>query len=76
MATAAQIIFLDQPLIVHIHAYQITKNQGPGLYNSLHHACNRKNFLGLSNTKSKGSAYTSLGERSEKNLEMFLLRKR
>ena len=32
---------------VYIHAYQIIKNRGPGPYNSLHHADNRKYFSGL-----------------------------
>ena len=32
---------------VYIHVYQITKNQGPGLYNSLGQMDNRKYFLGL-----------------------------
>ena len=32
---------------VYIHVYQITKNWGPGPYNSLRHADNRKYFLGL-----------------------------
>ena len=42
---------------VYIHAYQITKNWGPGPYNSLRHADNRRYFLGLSNAKSKRSFY-------------------
>ena len=62
---------------VYIYVYQIIKNRGPGPYNSLRHANNRKNFFGsLSNTKSKGSAHVLLGEGSGKNLETFLLRKR
>ena len=32
---------------VYIHFYQITKNWGPGPYNSLHHVDNRRYFLGL-----------------------------
>ena len=64
-------------LCVYIHAYQITKNWGPGLYDYLHLADNSKYFLGLSNTKSKGSAHILLGEGSAKNLDIFfLLRKR
>ena len=33
---------------VYIHLYLITKNWGPGLYNSLRHADNRRYFSGLS----------------------------
>ena len=62
---------------MYIHVYQIIKNRGPGPYNSLHHADNKKYFSGLSlSTKSTGSARVSLGKGSEKNLEMSLLRKR
>ena len=32
----------------YIHAYRITKNWGPGPYNSLRHADNRRYFSGLS----------------------------
>ena len=35
-------------LCVYIHVYQITKNWGPGRYNSLCHADNRRYFSGLS----------------------------
>ena len=35
-------------LCVYIHVYQMTKNGGPGLYNSLYHADNRRYFSGLS----------------------------
>ena len=35
-------------LCVYIHAYRITKNWGPGPYNSLHHANNRRYLLSLS----------------------------
>ena len=35
-------------LFVCIHVYQIVKNRGPGPYNSLRHADNRKYFSGLS----------------------------
>ena len=39
----------DQKILcVYIHVYQITKNWGPGPYNSLHHAENRRYFWGLS----------------------------
>ena len=34
-----------------IHVYQIIKNRGAGPYNSLHHADNRKYFLGLPLTR-------------------------
>ena len=51
---------------MYIHVYQIIKNQGPGPYNSLHHANNRKYFSGLSNTKSMGSTQVSLGKGSGK----------
>ena len=33
---------------VYIHVYRITKNWGPGPYNSPHHTDNRRYFLGLS----------------------------
>ena len=33
---------------VYIHAYQITKNWGPGPYNSVRHTDNRRYFSGLS----------------------------
>ena len=52
------------------------KNQGPGPYNSLHHTHDKKYFSGLSNTKFKGSLHDALSEGSERNLEMFLVRKR
>ena len=52
------------------------KNRGPGPCNSLRHIHDRKYFSGLSNTKSKGSVHDPLGEGSERNLEMILLRKR
>ena len=35
-------------LCVYIHVYQTTKNWGPGPYNSLRHADNRRYFFGLS----------------------------
>ena len=37
-------------LCVYINVYQIIKNRGPGPYNSLLHADNRKHFSGLSLT--------------------------
>ena len=59
-----------------IHVYQI-KNRGPGPYNCLRHADNRKYFSGLSlNAKSRGSAYVLLGEGSGTKLEMLLLKER
>ena len=36
-----------------IHVYQIIKNRGAGPYNSLHHADNRKYFLGLPLTRNR-----------------------
>ena len=44
-------------LYVYIHVYQITKNWGPGPYNSLCHADNRKYFLGLSLTPNRREAH-------------------
>ena len=38
---------------VYIHVYQITKNWGPGPYNSLRHADNRRYFSGLSLTRNR-----------------------
>ena len=51
---------------VYIHVYRITKNWGPGPYNSLRHADNKIFFGSLSNAKSKGSAHVLLGEGSGK----------
>ena len=52
---------------VNNHVYRITKNWGPGPYNSLRHADNRRYFFGsLSNAKSKGSAHDLLSEKSGK----------
>ena len=51
---------------VYIHVYRITKNWGPGPYNSLRHADNKIFFGSLSNAKSKGSAHVLLGEESGK----------
>ena len=48
----------DQKILyVYIHVYQITKNWGPGLYNSLHHADNRRYFLGLSLMQNQREAH-------------------
>ena len=44
-------------MIMNIHVYQIVKNWGPGLYNSLCHADNRKYFLGLFVTQSRKEVY-------------------
>ena len=42
-------IITDQKIpCTYIHVYRITKNWGPGPYNSLCHADNRRPFLGLS----------------------------
>ena len=49
---------------VYIHVYRITKNWGPGPYNSLRHADNKIFFGSLSNAKSKGGAHVLLGEGS------------
>ena len=50
-------------LCVYIHVYRVIKNRGPGLYNSLRHADNRRYFAwSLPNVKSKGSAHVLLGE--------------
>ena len=38
---------------VYIHVYRIAKNWGPGPYNSLLHADNRRYFLGLSVTQNR-----------------------
>ena len=40
-------------LCVYIYVYQITKNWGPGPYNSLCHADSRGYFLGLSLTRNQ-----------------------
>ena len=42
---------------VYIHFYQITKNWGPGPYNSLCHADNRRYFSGLSLTRNRREAH-------------------
>ena len=42
---------------VYIHVYQIIKNWEPGLYNSLHHADNKKYFSGLSPTQNRREAH-------------------
>ena len=42
---------------VYIHVYRITKNWGPGPYNSLRHADNRRYFSGLSLTRNRREAH-------------------
>ena len=42
---------------VYIRVYRITKNWGPGLYNSLRHADNRRYFSGLSLTWNQREAH-------------------
>ena len=42
---------------VYIHVYQIVKNRGPGPYNLLRHADNRKYFSGLSLTRNRREAH-------------------
>ena len=42
---------------VYIHVYQIIKNSGPGPYNCLRHADNRKQFLGRSLTQNRREAH-------------------
>ena len=42
---------------VYIHVYQITKNRGPGPYNSVRHAETRKYFSGRSLTESRREAH-------------------
>ena len=51
---------------VYIRVYRITKNWGPGLYNSLRHADNRRYFSGLPLTRNRREAHVLLGERSGK----------
>ena len=51
---------------VYIHVYRITKNWGPGPYNSLRHADNRRYFSGLSLTRNRTEAHVLLGEGSGK----------
>ena len=42
---------------VYIYVYHMMKNQGPGPYNSLHHADNRKYFLGLYPMRNRREAH-------------------
>ena len=56
----------DQKILcVFIHVYQITKNRGPGPYNSLCHTDYRRYFLGLSLTQNR-STHILLDEGSGK----------
>ena len=41
---------------VYTHVYHVIKNRGPGPYNSLRHAGNRKYFLGLCLTRNRRKA--------------------
>ena len=44
----------DQKILcVYIHVYRITKNGGPGPFNPLCHADNRRYFSGLSLTRNR-----------------------
>ena len=45
-----------------LNGYQIIRNGGPGLYNSLHLADNRKYFLGLFLMQNRGEVHVLLGE--------------
>ena len=51
---------------VYIHVYRITKTWGLGPYNSLHHADNRRYFLGLSLTWNPREAHVLVGVGSGK----------
>ena len=52
---------------VYIHVYGITKNRGPGPYNSLRHADNRRYFSDLSLMRNLSEAHMfSLGREVEK----------
>ena len=62
--------------VYYTHVYHITKSRGPGLYNSLRHADNKIYFSGLSLREIKGKRICFTWQGSEKNLEMYLLRKR
>ena len=44
-------------LCKYIHVYQIIKNRGPGPYNSLRHAYNRKYLSGLSLMWNQGETH-------------------
>ena len=46
----------------YIHVYWITKNLGPGPYNSLRQVDNRRYFLGLSLMRNQREAHILLGE--------------
>ena len=63
---------------MHLYVYQVEKNPAPGLYNTILilYTCMIYIFGSLCNTKSKGSAYVSLGEQSGKILVALLLKKK
>ena len=63
-------------LCVYIHVYRITKNWGPGPYNSLRHADNKRYFSGLSLTRNEGKRTCLTWRGKWENLSRFLLRKR
>ena len=42
---------------LYTHVYHVIKNRGPGPYNSLRHADNRKYFSGLSLTRNRREAH-------------------
>ena len=44
---------------VYVHVYRITKLWGPGPYNSLRHADNKRYFSGLSLTQNRREAHMS-----------------
>ena len=53
----------DQKILyVYIHVYWITKNWGPGPYNFLHQADNRRYFLGPSLMPNRREVHVLLGE--------------
>ena len=54
----------DQKMPCVYIVYRITKNWGPGLYNSLWHADNRRYFLGLSLTRNWQEAHVLPGKGS------------
>ena len=63
-------------LCVFIHVYCVTKNWGPGPYNSLHDADNRRYFWGLSLIKNWREVHMFYLAREVGKFDMFLLRKR
>ena len=59
---------------VYIHVYRITKNWGPGPYNSLRHADNGRYFSGLSLMQNGREVHMFYLARELGNFHMFLLR--